>query len=177
MAAEVAKAVRAFRVFIREVYRPVGGALTFVKATVKDRPVMSRRLGSVIAVLSLLLGCVVAPYTHVHPRKAGGDDDHHAHGTTLIHTHTTPHITHRESHEPGIEPDHSERIWSVDGFVFQACSRVHSPTPALVAFVVTHPDVSSVWLGDKLTNPPAHGPPATRPVGLRAPPVSTPAIS
>jgi len=141
---------------------------------------MLRRFGAAVAVLALLHGFSAAPYTHAHHAIDSASDERHPHGETRVHTHASPHSHHGADHsapDPAGNQDSDDRIWSVDGFVFQQPVRIHAPSPGLLVFGEPHVPLTSIWLGADRPQPKAHGPPVGSPSGLRAPPAFLPAFA
>lgn len=138
---------------------------------------MLRHFGAAVAVLALLCGLSAAPYTHAHHAIDSVTDEHHPHQASLVHTHASPHSHHHADHHdpaPRSDEDHEDRIWSVDGFVFQQPTLNHDPSPVLLASGESHVQLTSIWLGADWPQPKAHGPPIGSPSGVRAPPAILP---
>lgn len=141
---------------------------------------MLRRFSAGVAVVALLYGFSVAPYTHAHHAIDAVSDERHPHGQTLVHTHATPHAHHdaqrSESQASGTHDD-AERIWSVDGFVFQQPVPSRAPAPVLLVFGEPPLGLTSVWLGAQRPQPKAHAPPFAWTSPVRAPPVVPPSFA
>jgi hypothetical protein len=139
---------------------------------------MLRRFRACLSVLALLYGLTAAPYTHAHQAIDAESDEHHLEGQTLVHTHATPHPHHHDAEELGaaIAGNHAgtERVWSVDSFLFQQPPVNPAPGPALLAFGEPPVALTSVWLGAHRPQPRAHGPPLALSSPLRAPPAFPP---
>ena len=143
---------------------------------------MLRRLATVTSLLAIAFGVAAAPHMHLHRAPEPISGAHHSHGTTL-HAHVTAHAA---IHDPqgtaveGPEGNHAapgEPAWAVDTFVFQSTATAQPSAPELIATAEPQPDTASLWLKTRRMHPPAHGPPAIVPSGLRAPPLSPPALS
>lgn len=138
---------------------------------------MLRRFGAAVAALALLHGFAAAPFTHAHHGIDSVSDERHPHGETLVHTHASPHAHHDADHT---DPDaasrdgRSERIWSVESFLFQPPVSSQGPSPVLLVFGEPHVPLTSMWLGVSRPEPMAHGPPLGSPTALRAPPAFLP---
>jgi hypothetical protein len=141
-----------------------------------DSRSMVRSWQAVVAALALLFGLIVAPHMHVH--QGADAQAHHTHETTLVHAHVTPHSDsgHREEKSGNTDENPSPRMWSVDGFVFQAAAVAYAPSPVLVAEIIIHVDRTSRRLGVQRERPTAHGPPTDTGADLRAPPAFPPAV-
>jgi hypothetical protein len=137
---------------------------------------MTRHLGAVAAVLTILLGVVVLPHTHMHASAAAADAYHDHHGP-MVHAHVTPH--HREA-EPGGEGTHDEgggqQIRSVDAFVFQPGAAPSAPMPVVIATAVIDFEIPVLPARLIAAHPPAHGPPLASTSALRAPPLAPPTL-
>ena len=131
--------------------------------------------------MALLLGFVVAPYTHVHQSASGVSDahDHHSRPATLLHAHGTAHSEDPDTHHAPAEGDQDveQKIWSVGGFVFQPASTAHAPLPALAVYPVTYIVSTGSWPGVTVTQPGAHAPPFVAASNLRAPPLAPATVS
>jgi hypothetical protein len=141
---------------------------------------MLGRFGAPLAVLALLFGLSAAPYTHAHHAIASVSDEHHPYGDTLVHTHASPHSHHDADDSepaPAGQEESDERIWAVNGFVFQQPVPSHAPSPVLLVLGEPHVQLTSVWLGAPRMQPQAHGPPVGSPSGLRAPPAFLPTLA
>jgi hypothetical protein len=139
---------------------------------------MLRHFGAALAVVALLCGLSVAPYTHVHHAIDSVSDEHHPHGDTLVHTHAAPHSRQHADHsEPAGKQHGDEQIWSVDSFVFQPPVPSPAPSPAALVLGEPHVQLTSTWSGVDRPQPKAHGPPVGSPCGLRAPPASLPTFA
>ena len=141
---------------------------------------MLRRPGAVLAVLAFLYGLSAAPYTHAHHAIDSVSDGRHPYGETLVHTHASPHAHDGAEHpEPDTagDQDSDERIWSVEGFVFQQPASGHAPSPVLQIFGEPYVQLTSICLAADQLQPRAHGPPVGSPSGLRAPPAFLPAFA
>jgi hypothetical protein len=140
---------------------------------------MWRQAGTVAAIIALLLGNGLAPYTHAHHSIATGDHDDH-HGNTVLHAHAAPHAHHdvgSDEARPAVGDNDQEQVWSVDVFVAQPSSSHHLPSPIVASCPAPDDPLTSVWLGALRLRPAAHAPPVSSPPGLRAPPALLPAIS
>lgn len=138
---------------------------------------MLRRLGAVPAVLTILLGLVVLPHTHMHASAAAADayHDHHA---PLVHAHVTPHLQDAEpADEPSEDEGAAQQIRSIDAFVFQPGAAPSSPTPVLMTTSLIQLERPEFSARVVTAHPPAHGPPLASTSNLRAPPVDPPALS
>ena len=140
---------------------------------------MLRRFGAPLAVLALLFGLSVAPYTHAHHAIESESDELHPYGETLVHTHASPHTDEADHSQPepakGEESD--DRIWAVNGFVCQQPLSSHAPSHGLLVFGEPHVQLTSIRLCTDRPQPKSHGPPIGSPSGLRAPPAFLPAFA
>jgi hypothetical protein len=138
---------------------------------------MLRRFGAAVAALALLYGFSAAPLTHAHHAIDSVSDERHPSGETIVHTHASPHAHHDADHTDSAAASHegsSERIWSVESFVFQPPTPNRAPVPVLCVFGEPHVPLTGISLGVPAPQPKAHGPPVESPSGLRAPPAFPP---
>ena len=135
-----------------------------------------RRLGAVPAVLTILLGLVVLPHTHLHASAASADA-HHDHHAPLVHAHVTPHDHDAEPVDEGSDDEGGDQqIRSVDAFVFQPGAAPSAPMPVVIATALIHFKVPELPARVIPAHPPAHGPPLASTSALRAPPLAPPAL-
>lgn len=142
---------------------------------------MLRRFGAAVAALACCYGFSAAPFTHAHQGTGSVSDARHPRGETLVHTHASPHAHHDADHTAPVaaslaasHEDGSERIWSLESFVFQPPAPNPAPVPVLCVFGEPHIQLTGVSLGVPPPQPKAHGPPVGSPSGLRAPPAFLP---
>jgi hypothetical protein len=137
------------------------------------------RSAAAVTALALLCGVWAAPYTHAHPARDPGAGGHHPHGTTVLHTHASPHSHHdagRAHTDPAGPGDEADQFWSVDSFVFRQPVPSQAPAPGLTVYGEPPVQLTSARLSAHRPQPRAHGPPIGSPSGLRAPPPFLPAF-
>lgn len=152
---------------------------------------MARPLTACGTVLAVLAGFVLAPYSHIHAGTGESVAElHHGHlgNGAVAHAHLDSH-EHGQGNHPsdrldvgrptvsaGHESEARESVVVADEFVaHSAADGLRSPAPVTLVTTIAIVPVAAGSIADDRLQPPAHGPPASRPSAPRAPPTLLPA--
>ena len=128
---------------------------------------MVRPTAVIVCAVSLVLGLLLAPFTHVH--AAAPEDDHPGHGSVLVHSHFSAHASrHSENASFSADDDDASGPTHLDIFTFATPSPISIPDIPTTGFRL--PEVREAVGRVTVPTVRAHGPPVRSSPGLRAPP-------